>query len=89
MQFSVHQVSVAIFVKAMHLATLAVVLPWAVVDDSKILVVSGAVVVVVMMVGLVVSGDAVLVSCKLVVMAKGVVVILSHWHNRAGQKGVT
>jgi hypothetical protein len=40
-------------------------------------------------VGPVVSGDAVVVSWKLVVLVSAVVVILPHWHNRAGQKGVT
>jgi hypothetical protein len=64
------------------------VLPWTVVDGTNMLVVSGAVVVIVTMVGLVVSGDAVVASWKVVVPTSAVVVILLHWHNRAGQKGV-
>jgi len=66
-----------------------VVLPRAVVEGMKVLVVSGAVTVTVVVIGAVVSTDAVVVSWTVVVLASAVVDSLPHWHSCDGQKGVT
>lgn len=67
-----------------------VVLPWSVVDGMNVLLVSGAVTVTVtvVIIGVVLSTDAVVVSWTVVDLASAVVVALPHWHSCGGQKGV-